>query len=317
MSVVFMILFISTYLSDIVFGDPERLWHPVRGIGKLIDFLDRILKGKKAAHHERIKGIFLALYVVAICIFITQLILDLTAGLNIYLGFLAWVYLGYTTLSIKDLRIKGKAIIKALENGSVVKARKELSMIVGRDTENLSKEKIITAAVESIAEGTNDGIIAPMFYLVIGGPVLAIAYKTLNTLDSMIGYKNERYFHLGWFSARADDVVNFIPARVCGFLICISSMTRGKGFKRAFKTMLRDGQNHPSPNSGISEAAMAGALEIRLGGASYYEGIKNIKPFIGNTGEKIKSSCISEALRISFITSFLMLLMGLGIKWVI
>ncbi|PIW87974.1 MAG: cobalamin biosynthesis protein CobD, partial [Nitrospirae bacterium CG_4_8_14_3_um_filter_41_47] len=162
---------------------------------------------------------------------------------------------GYTTISVKDLQIKARAIYKELKEGDIFKARKELSRIVGRDIQDLSEDEIKRATIESIAESTNDGIVAPLFYLILGGPVLAITYKAINTLDSMVGYKNDRYIHFGWFSARVDDVANFIPARIAGMLIVISSFLLRKNFKDSFKTMLRDSKKHSSPNSGISEAA--------------------------------------------------------------
>lgn len=308
---------IASYLTDLVLGDPEWFPHPTRGIGKLISLLDKRLKGKNSRWKERIKGVILTVIVVLISISLAYLLLDFPRRLNPHLGAAAWIYLGYVVLSIKDLRVKGKAIWNELENGSIVEARKHLSKIVGRDTDNLSQDKIIKAAVESIAENTNDGIVAPLFYLILGGPVLAVAYKAINTLDSMIGYKNEEYRHFGWFSAKSDDVANFIPARICGFLIPLSSLIRGKGFKRSFLTVLRDGRKHPSPNSGISEAAMAGALGVRLGGGSFYQGKEVIKPYIGKERTMSEPRKIKEALEISFIVSFFMLCLGVFLKWVL
>ena len=209
-------------------------------------------------------------------------------------------------------------ILKEVKKDSIVEARKQLSKIVGRDTQNLTKNRIIAAATESIAENTNDGIVAPLFYLILGGPVLAIAYKSINTLDSMVGYKDEKYLHFGWFPAKLDDIANFIPARISGFLISISSLISGRmGFKEPFKTMLRDGQKHPSPNSGLSEAAMAGALGIRLGGTSSYNGKVSTKPYIGEGRRNMQPSLITEALTISFISSILMLSIGVILKCLI
>jgi len=215
------------------------------------------------------------------------LLIKLSRRLNPFLYHLAWVYIGYTTISVKDLQIKARAIYKELKEGDIFKARKELSRIVGRDIQDLSEDEIKRATIESIAESTNDGIIAPLFYLILGGPVLAITYKAINTLDSMVGYKNDRYIHFGWFSARVDDVANFIPARIAGMLIVISSFLLRKNFKDSFKTMLRDSKKHSSPNSGISEAAMAGALGIRLGGGAFYQGKFVEKQYIGNDIKKV------------------------------
>ena len=252
----------------------------------------------------------MAFLVVGGIISLAYLFLELANRLHPYLWNLVWVYLGWTTLSIKDLRVKAKAILQELEKDSLPTARSNLSKIVGRDTQELPKEGIITATVESIAESTNDGIIAPLFYLALGGPVLAIAYKAINTLDSMVGYKNEKYLHFGWFSAKLDDVANFIPARISGFLIAAASL---KGFSHSFKTMLKDGRKHCSPNSGISEAAMAGALGIRLGGDCFYQGRLHEKPFIGQAKREVIPQLINEALTISLISSLLMLMVIVGI----
>ena len=312
-----MFLLIASYLTDIVLGDPEWFPHPTRSIGKLINLLDKWLRQKNTMWKERIKGVILTVIVVSISICLVYFLLDISRRLNPLLGAAAWIYLGYVALSIKDLSVKGIAVCNELKNGSIVKARKQASKIVGRDTEELSQDKIITAALESIAENTNDGIVAPLFYLILGGPVLAFAYKTINTLDSMVGYKNEEYLHFGWFSAKLDDAANLIPARISGFLIAISSLIRGGEFKQSVQTILRDGRKHTSPNSGISEAAMAGALGVRLGGSSFYKGKENIKPYIGEDRRKIEPCLINRALELSFITSFLMLSLGVFLKWII
>lgn len=295
------IVLLCSYIADLVFGDPETAPHPVRGMGRLINFLDNKFQ------RNRINGILLAFIVITTSGFLAYLLTRLHPFLEIYLA--------YTTISIKDLQIKGRAILKMI-NEDIIKAQKELSKIVSRDTEGLDKERITIAAIESIAENTNDGIVAPLFYLILGGPVGAIIYKAINTLDSMIGYKNKRYLYFGWFSARLDDIANFIPARITGFLISISSCIYGKGFLRPFMVMIRDGGKHPSPNSGVSEAAMAGALGIRLGGPWFYQGEVCIKPYIGEEKNPVKPFLINEALRISFIVSFLMLIIGVILRWI-
>ena len=310
-----MLLIIFSYIADLVFGDPEWFPHPVREIGRLINFLDNRLRAKGNRRTERTKGIILALIVVGTSACSACLFIWVAKKLNPFLGTLAMVYVGYATLSAKDLYLKARAILKAIKAGSLPQAREHLSKIVGRDTKELSEEKIVGATVESIAESANDGIIAPLFYLILGGPALAIAYKSINTLDSMVGYRNEKYLHFGWFSARADDVANFIPARITGLLIPIASFILGKGFKRSLKTMLKDGNKHPSPNSGISEAAMAGALGIKLGGPSSYRGRTSVKPYIGEEKMALVPSLINEALTISLIASALMVCMGVILKW--
>ncbi len=318
MGVLAVPLLISAYIADLIFSDPEWLPHPVRWMGKLINLLDkRLNKRGEFWIKKRIKGALLAFVITGISACSVYLLLELSRRLNLFLYYLAWVYMGYTTISIRDLQIKARAIYKEFERGDIFKVRKELSRIVGRDTQDLSGDEIKRATIESIAESTNDGIVAPLFYLILGGPVLAVAYKAINTLDSMVGYKNDKYIDFGWFSARLDDVANYIPAHISGFLISISSFILGKGFKDSFKTMLRDGKNHPSPNSGISESAMAGALRIRLGGGAFYQGKFVEKQYIGEDRRKVDAFFINEALKISFVTSVLMLIIGVLFKWLI
>jgi adenosylcobinamide-phosphate synthase len=310
-------LIVSSYIADLIFGDSERFPHPIRGMGALIDFFEKRLRGNSGKWKERIKGAILATLVVGVSACFAYISLKVAEKISPFLGGLIWVYLGYTTLSVKDLRVKAMAILKEIEKDNLMEARRELSKIVGRDTNSLSGEKVVAAAVESIAENTNDGIVAPLFYLILGGPVLAVAYKAINTLDSMVGYKNEKYRDFGWFSARLDDVANFIPSRITGIFIPISSFIVGRGFGRSFKTMLRDGKKHSSPNSGISEAAMAGALGIRLGGGAFYQGKFVEKQYIGEDKKKVDASLINEVLKISFLTSVLMLVIGVLFKWLI
>lgn len=301
---------VSAYLLDLIFGDPERAPHPVRGIGMLVSFLDRRLRRGTRKLAERVKGAMLTVAVIGITVSLAYLLLRVSSALNPLLGHLVWIYLAYTTLSVKNLHVEAKAVLKKINAGPLPEARSQLSRIVGRDTRNLSEKEITQAAVESIAENTTDGIIAPLFYLIIGGPALALAYKAVNTLDSMVGYKNERYVNIGWFAAKLDDVMNFIPARITGVLIPAASFVAGKDFKASFRIMREDGKKHPSPNSGISEAAMAGALGIRLGGLPE-------KPFLGEGKKAISPSCINEAVKISLIVSFLGPLIGVLLKWAI
>lgn len=312
-----MFLLIYCYIADLILGDPEWFPHPVRGMGRLISFLDNKLRGNGSKWIERTKGLILTFVVVGISTYFAYLFIEFSSRLSLFVENLAWIYLGYTTLSIKDLRVKAKAILKEIEKSSIVEAQKQLSKIVGRDTQNLSKERIIMATIESIAENINDGIIAPFFYLILGGPALAIAYKSINTLDSMVGYRNVKYLHFGWFSAKLDDIANFIPARITGFLIALSSFILRKNFKNSFKTMLRDGKKHPSPNSGVSEAAMAGALGIKLGGPSTYQGELSEKPYIGEEKRILQPSFINEALTMSLIASVLTVSIGVILKWLI
>ncbi|MBU0684193.1 MAG: adenosylcobinamide-phosphate synthase CbiB, partial [Candidatus Omnitrophica bacterium] len=305
-----MDLLIYSYIADLIFGDPECLPHPVRLMGRLITFLEKHLGKKSGFLRERVKGVFLWALVVGATGFLTYGILKFSKEINPFFGSFVWVYLGYTVLAVKDLRVKAKAVLAEIENGSIKKARFMLSKVVGRDTQDLEEAGIVKAVIESVAESINDGIVAPFFYLILGGPVLAMVYKSVNTLDSMVGYKNEKYRNFGWFSAKSDDCLNYIPARVTGVLITVASGLYNRNFLSSFKIMTRDGQKHLSPNSGISEAAMAGALGVRLGGTSKYFGKIVEKPYIGDENNSIKNFYICEALNISLIVSFLMLLGG-------
>lgn len=310
-----MFLLIFSYVADLIFGDPEGFPHPVRGMGKLIGLLDNRLRGRSGKWKERIKGAILSSSVTGTSFIIACLLIESSRRLNPLLGTVVSIYLGYTTICTKDLMVKAKAILREIKRNNIFEARKGLSHIVGRDTKDLSKEKIIVATLESIAENTNDGIIAPLFYLTLGGPIWAMVYKAINTLDSMVGYKNEKYIHFGWFSAKLDDFFNFIPARISGMLIALASFIVGKDFKNSLKILLRDGKRHPSPNSGISEAAMAGALGVEMGGPSFYEGKEIFRPYIGKKIREIHPFLINEALNISFIASILMVSMGAFFIW--
>jgi len=303
-----MDMLICAYLLDLILGDPENFPHPVRVMGKMISSWEKFLLNKK-----RLGGIILTFLVVGITFSFSFLLIHYSKRLNYWLGWIIAIYLGYTTLSIKDLWVKAKAVSSALEQKDLDKARVKLKSLVGRDTEELNEEQIARATIESIAENTNDGIVAPLFYFILGGPVLALSYKAINTLDSMVGYKNEKYLHFGWASAKLDDLANFIPARICGLLISVVALNKKK-FKQAFMTMYKDGRKHASPNSGISEAAMAGALGIRLGGLASYGGETVNKPYLGKEQRKVDISLVKEALSLSLAASFLMLVIGIVIK---
>lgn len=309
-------MIIIAYILDLIFGDPEKFFHPVRAIGRLVIFFDKRLRGKNSARLEKAKGALAALAVVGISAAGAYMFLKICAGINFFLGGLAWIYLAYTVISVKDLEVKALEVYKALKT-DMERARKSLSKIVGRDTRDLDKKEIIRAVIESIAESANDGITAPLFYLILGGPVLAIAYKAINTLDSMVGYKNKKYINFGWFSAKLDDIANFIPARICGVLTAVSSFILGKGFRNSFNMMLRDGLKHTSPNSGIPEAAFAGSLGVKLGGPSHYQGKILDKPYIGEEKKALKLAHIKRALKLSFTVSVLTVILGVIFKWLI
>lgn len=311
-----MILIVLAYAADLIFGDPEWMPHPVRWIGRLISFTEeKLRRPADSGRMARLKGIALVGIVVGATMFCAWFFITLMRSVHPVLGDISWIYAAYTALAVKDLRVKAREVYRALQKGDLHAARNELSKIVGRDTDRLDEEGITKAAVESVAESTSDGIIAPLLYLIIGGPVLALGYKAVNTLDSMVGHRDERYIDFGWCAARLDDAANFIPARLSGFLIACASWSVGNGFEDSWKILRRDGRKHNSPNSGIPEAAMAGALGVKLGGPATYAGEVIEKPYIGESVRMIERSMIPEALTISFISSLLMVVLGMAVIW--
>jgi len=300
------LVFLLAYCLDLILGDPEWLPHPIRLIGKVISRLE-IWARKIGSPPRQLKllGIFVAAIVVIETYLLTSLALILVS--KIYGGgeLVLAVYLAYTTLATKDLYIETKRVFEALREGNLSQARQKLSLVVGRDTAHLNEPEIIRALLETIAENINDGIIAPLFYLGLGGPSLGMTYKAINTLDSMLGYKHEKFLHLGWASAKLDDLANFIPARISGLIIILSAAFLGKPWREAYKIMWRDHKNHDSPNSGWPEAAMAGALGLRFGGVNYYFGEPSPKPFIGEGKKEYELNNVPEAWKILYLSSFL------------
>ncbi|MBE9536740.1 MAG: cobalamin biosynthesis protein CobD, partial [Proteobacteria bacterium] len=211
-----------------------------------------------------------------------------------------------STLSCRGLAKAAKAVLVPLEKGDMASAREALSHIVGRQTSKLEEEEIVRATVETVAENTSDGVIAPLFYLFLGGVPLAMAYKAINTLDSMLGYKNDRYKDFGWASARLDDFANFIPARLTALLMVAVAFILKMDWRQAWRIMARDNSNHPSPNAGWPEAATAGALGVQLGGENSYPGRVEQRPYIGDAKNKLNPDAISACLRIMYFTSTLM-----------
>ncbi|MBU4305081.1 MAG: adenosylcobinamide-phosphate synthase CbiB [Candidatus Omnitrophica bacterium] len=308
-----MTLILYSYIADLLFGDPQWFPHPVRGIARLVSFLEQRLIGRRL---ERLSGMLLVTVVVGVSIGCTYLFLRAAGAFGVFWRNAAWVFSSYTTLAVNDLLRHGRAVFLALEQKDIAGAREKLGLIVGRDTRNLTSAQVVAAAVETIAENTSDGIVAPLFYLFIGGPVLAMAYKAVNTLDSMIGHRDEKYRYFGRFAARLDDVMNFIPARISGILISLAAFMLKKDAANAMRIMRRDAAKHPSPNSGVPEAAMAGALNIQLGGTRRYDGQVYAHPFFGDGGKDARPRIIMQAMKISFLSSVLMVLTGVLWQWI-
>lgn len=306
----YSIIIAGAYLLDIFLGDPRWLPHPVRLIGFAISKLENILYPLK---NKKIAGAALVFIITFSTFFTAWFIIAAFRNINIYAAYIVSAILLYTALSIKDLKDESMAVYHALNKNDTEAARKKLSMIVGRDTNQLDENGIVRATVETVAENITDGIISPLFYAFIGGIPLALAYKAINTMDSMIGYKNERYKDFGWAAARLDDAANFIPARLTGLIVPAAALLMGKYAVKSWQIMLRDGQNNPSPNSGITEAAVAGALGIELGGMNYYNSIPSLKPLIGDKIYSLDKKHIKEAIKITYIVSFLILCFGIAL----
>lgn len=313
-----MIDIVLGYIADLIFGDPYWFPHPVRIIGSFISFFESLLRRiSHSSRAERIAGFILANVTVSISYLAVWLILKFTLSINTLLFHFTNIILIYTVLATRCLGDEAVKIYRLLKAEDINSARKALSYIVGRDTENLDIKNICRAVIETVAENTSDGIIAPLFYLFLGGVPLAMAYKAINTLDSMVGYKNERYINIGMASARLDDIANFLPSRITSLLIVIVAFFLGLDTKRGFLTVMRDGMKNPSPNSGYPESAMAGVLNIRLGGPSSYGGRIVEKPYIGDPLEEIKPEHILMAVKLMYGSSILGFTLGYIMRWLL
>ncbi|MGB9779790.1 adenosylcobinamide-phosphate synthase CbiB [Caldanaerobacter sp.] len=294
------------YLLDLIFGDPEGYPHPVRLIGSLISKEERIIR-KYAKNPKALKlaGFFMCFFTTTLAYAVTYISIYLAGFINHYFAYLIEVAFIYTTLATKDLARAAYSVYTPLKKKDLKAARENLALIVSRDTENLEDKDIIRGVLETVSENISDGIIAPMFYAFLGGAPLAMFYKAASTLDSMVGYKNEKYKDLGFASAKLDDLLNFIPARITGLLIVISSFLLGYDYKNSFKIFIRDRLKHESPNSAHGEAALAGALGVELGGLNYYFGKPVIKPKLGDKKEELSLKHINSSVKIMYMTSFI------------
>lgn len=300
---------ITAFSLDLVLGDPRWLPHPVKGIGKLINLLEPTFR--RYVENERISGIFFAVTIIGSAWSAVYFFTLLAARIHYCAGFLLSVFFLYASFSVKDLKDESMSVYQALEKKDIVAAREKVRFIVGRDTRHMDEQEIIRATVETIAENTVDGIIAPLFYAFLGGAPLALAYKAVNTLDSIVGYKNAAYKYFGWASAKIDDAANFIPARLSALILPCASLCLGKNAFRSVRTILRDGNKNPSPNSGIPEAAVAGALGVQLGGMNFYNSVPVLKPLTGDKLHPLDKKHIKESIRIAYLVSLLFLILGM------
>ena len=317
------------FLLDICIGDPRWLPHPVRIIGSAIAKMETFLRWLVVARNSskqstRLAGVLLVMAITgptfALSYIMTSVLLTFHFSLPTFcLSILLLLYLTSTTIATRELVSSAKLVIQCVKEKNLKSARQHLSMIVGRDTSRLSDREVLKATMETLAENLSDGVIAPLFYLAIGGLPLAMAYKAINTLDSMVGYRNERYKDFGWASARLDDIANYIPARITGIIIVLSSLMLSRSLSTvnfSMKTMLRDGRNHLSPNSGIPEAAMAGALGIRMGGPSVYSGVVVEKPYIGENRTEDFVAASEDTIDLVIISSVLTMTLAATILFV-
>lgn len=296
------------FLLDLLLGDPRWLYHPVRMIGKLIDGLEYLLRRllPKTKAGERIGGGILVFLVVAISTGVPAIILYLLYyKVNVWAGFALETFWCYQLLATKSLKVESMRVYDRLAKGTLPEARTAVSMIVGRDTSELTEEGVTKAAVETVAENTADGIIAPLIFMMIGGAAGGFLYKSINTMDSMVGYKNDKYRYFGTAAAKLDDVVNFLPARIAAWLMIAGSYMMGMDGKQAKKVYLRDRMNHSSPNSAQTESVMAGALDVQLAGDACYFGKVLKKPTIGDPIRPVVPGDIANANRLLYMTAVL------------
>lgn len=296
------------FICDLLIGDPLWLPHPIRAIGGLITGLEKLIFSMKLGPGGmRLGGIILAVTTIGITYFITSWVLGVAFQISPLLYGLFSILLIFYELAAGSLAREARKIYEALAVKDLALARKELAGIVGRDTQGLEEEEIVRATVETVAENTVDGIVSPLFYIFLGGPALGMAYKAVNTLDSMIGYLNERYRDLGWFAARFDDLANWLPARFTGYLIPVAAGIWGKDSRGGYRILRRDKGNHKSPNAGYPEAAMAGVLGVRLGGTNYYFGEAVFKPTIGDPRKSLDAKDILDSISVMKLTASLAL----------
>lgn len=315
--------FIAGFVLDLLIGDPHFIPHPVRLIGSLISSLDKRLNcdagynssEKKLNLIKYKRGMLLAFTVIFATFAMSVIIIVAAYSINLYAGVIAEAVMTWQILAIKCLRVESMRVYDALRTDGVDAGRRAVSMIVGRDTSVLDAAGVTRAAVETIAENTSDGVIAPMLYTAIGGPVLGFVYKAVNTMDSMLGYKNDKYMYFGRFAARLDDVVNFIPARISAYLMIAAAFIGGRQFdgKNAYRIFKRDRFNHASPNSAQTESVCAGALRVQLAGDAVYFGKLVKKKYIGDGLREIEYEDIKRANRLIYITAFLCELLSVAV----
>lgn len=298
---------LNGYILDLIIGDPHSIPHPVVLVGKLISFCtDRLLKDNYTSFKKRRNGFIMVVVVAFLSAFVPFCILYAAYSFNMVFGVVVESIMCWQILAVKSLKTESTRVLTALKENDIERARYNVSMIVGRDTRPLDEKGITRAAVETVAENSSDGVIAPLFYMLPGGAVAGFLYKGINTMDSMTGYKNEKYIDFGRAAARLDDIVNFIPSRIAALLMVISAFLLGYDAKNAWRIFKRDRYKSTSPNSGQTEAVCAGALGIELLGNAYYFGKLVERPSIGDAIRNIEYYDINRANRMMYCMAFLM-----------
>ncbi|MBE0446616.1 MAG: cobalamin biosynthesis protein CobD [Actinobacteria bacterium] len=299
------------YVIDLAFGDPKAIPHPVVLMGRLITYLENLALSQYTDRtKKRLAGAAVVALVVGLSAIITWGIIQLASSINGNFGFVVSVWLISTTIATRGLLDSARDVVGSLEKGSLGEAKAKVAGIVGRDTERMKRRDVVRATIESVSENAVDGIIAPLMYAMIGGAPLAMAYKAVNTLDSMIGHKNERYEDFGWAAAKLDDLVNYVPARLSVLLLAIAAFICRHNAAKAIKVAIRDGRNHASVNSGFPEAAVAGAVGVKLGGKDYYAGVLRKSGFIGDGKGALTQKNINEVSWLVFVASAITVLFG-------
>ena len=309
------ILLPAAFVLDLITGDPRWMPHPVKGIGWLALQSEALLR--RTALPLRLAGVLAVLFVVGGSVGIAGLLITLAAKVHPWVGMAVTIYLLYSCFAVKDLGDHAGAVKKALDAGDVELARLKVSFMVGRDTAVLTPAGIALAATESVAENSVDGVTAPLFYALLFGPVGAIAYKAINTLDSSFGYKNDRYLEFGWASAKLDDLANYLPARVTILVIALAAALSNFRFFDIFHAVFQGARRHASPNSGYPECAFAGALGVTFGGGRSYGGEFHNAPLLGIRAGECSSLTIRRSVRLMRLTAVLFLVLGVGVRFLL
>lgn len=303
------------FLLDCAVGDPYNIPHPIKLIGRLISTLEKLVR--KRMKNLRLGGVILGMTVVLLSTAAPLALLLVCYHFSLIVGIVAETVLCCYMLAARCLCRESMKVCRAAESGDTEAARKAVSMIVGRDTAVLERDGIIRAAVETVAENTSDGVTAPLFYMGLGGAVGALFYKSVNTMDSMIGYKDEKFADIGHFAAKLDDVLNYIPSRLTAFFMVIAAPISGLDGRNAFRIWRRDRRNHASPNSAQTESACAGALHLRLAGDAWYFGKLHKKPYIGDDDRPVEPADIRRANKLMYVTSVFMLIISATARCII